>query len=214
MQRSSKRGMCEAMCETAPTFDYRHELGRKAIHFLSALCPLVYAFISRELMLWLAIPVTALVLIIDILRQVHPGLRSIYDRRWGRLMRGDEHRRLSGASHLMIAMVLCVLLFPRPVALAAMLFLSVSDAVASLVGIRVGGRRWLGKSLAGSTAFLGSALVLALLCMRGDPLAAVIGALVATVVEALPLRIGRARIDDNISVPLVSGAVMWALYGA
>lgn len=199
------------MNEASAQVNFRHELARKAVHFSSAACPAVYAFIDRGPMLELVIPVTAVVIAADILRQVHPRLRAFYDRHWGHLMRGDEHQRLSGASHVMIAMVLCVWLFPKPAALAAMLFLSISDGLASLVGMRVGGPGWFGKSFAGSGAFLASALVIALVCLRAHPAAAIVGPVVATVVEALPLRIGRARLDDNLTMPLAAGAAMWAL---
>jgi dolichol kinase len=200
------------MCDTSPTSAYRHEVIRKTIHVASALCPLIYAFIDRELMLWLATPLALAFIAADILRQVHPRLRGFYDRRFGQLMRRDENQRLCGASHVMIAVVLCVWLFPKPVAIAAMLFMSVSDALASLVGQWVGGPRWLNASLSGSAAFLLSALLIAVPLLWGYPLAAVCGALTATVVEALPLRLGNARIDDNISVPLSGGLGMWLLY--
>lgn len=90
--------------------------------------------------------------------------------------------------------------------------MSVSDALASLVGMRVGGPGWCGKSLAGSGAFLVSAVIIALLLVPDRPVAAVVGAVTATIVELLPLRVGRARLDDNLSVPLAGGAVMWALH--
>jgi dolichol kinase len=200
------------MCDTSPTSTYRDEVIRKTIHVASVLCPLIYAFIDRELMLWLATPLALAFIAADILRQVHPSLRGFYDRRFGQLMRRDENQRLCGASHVMIAVVLCVWLFPKQVAIAAMLFMSVSDALASLVGQWVGGPRWFNASLSGSSAFLLSALLIALPLLWGHPLAAVCGALTATVVEALPLRVGQARIDDNISVPLSGGLVMWLLY--
>jgi dolichol kinase len=190
---------------------YRNEVGRKSVHFLSALTPLIYFFIDKRLALSILIPIAVAILVIDVLRQAHPGLRAFYDRHWGHLMRGDETGRLSGASHVMIASVLCIVLFPKPVAVAALLFMSVSDALASLVGMRSKGPRWFRASLAGSSAFFVSALVMALLLLHGRPLAALVGAAVGTIVEALPLRIGKARIDDNITVPLGSGLVMWAL---
>lgn len=191
---------------------YRSEVGRKSVHFLSALTPLIYFFIDRRLALSILIPVAVAILVIDVLRQAHPGLRAFYDRHWGHLMRGDEIGRLSGASHVMIASVLCVVLFPKPVAVTALLFMSVSDAAASLVGMRSKGPRWFRASLAGSSAFLVSAVIIGLLFLHGRPLAALVGAVAGTIIEALPLRIGEARIDDNITVPLGAGLIMWALY--
>jgi dolichol kinase len=200
-----------ALPEQLEKVTYRNEVGRKSVHFLSALTPLIYFFINRQLALSILIPIAAGILVIDILRQAHPGLRLFYDRRWGHLMRGDEAGRLSGASCVMIASVLCVALFPKPVAVTALLFMSVSDALASLVGMRSKGPRWFGASLAGSSAFFVSATLMALLFLHDQPVAALAGAVVGTIVEALPLRIGKARVDDNITVPLSAGLVMWTL---
>ena len=193
--------------------NYRSEIGRKSVHFLSALTPLVYLFIDKRLALSILVPIACAALLIDVLRQAHPGLRAFYNRHWGHLMRGDETGRLCGASHVMIASVLCVVVFPKPIAITALLFMSVSDALASLVGMRFNGPRWFRASLAGSSAFLISAAAIGLLLLREHPLAALVGAAVATVIEALPLSIGKARIDDNLTVPLGAGLVMWALCG-
>lgn len=193
--------------------NYRHEVARKAIHLGSAVCPLIYGLTGREVSLLIGVPVTLLIIGMDVARRRHAGFGAWYDRWLGRLMRADEHRRLCGASYVMIAVVLCILLFPPPVAIAAMLFLSVSDALASLVGLRVGGPRWFGKSLAGSGAHFASAATIALLCLPAAPLAAVLGALAATIMEAAPLRLGGARLDDNLTAPLAGGAMM-VLLGA
>jgi dolichol kinase len=190
---------------------YRSEIGRKLIHFASALTPLIYFFIDRTLTLSLLIPIAAAFIVIDVLRQTHSGLGALYDRILGHMMRGDETGRLCGASHVMIASVLCVTLFPKPIAITAMLIMSISDGVASLVGLRSNGPRWGGKSLAGSAAFLVSAVVMGLLFLPGRPVAALVGALAGTVIEALPLRVANLRVDDNITVPLGAGLVMWAL---
>ncbi len=191
--------------------NFRDELARKSIHLASSLCPIIYLGISRHLMLWLAIPVMLFFLGIDVLRQWHAGFRAVFDRYLGQVMRGDESRQFCGASYVMLSVVLCTWLYPKPVAIAAMFTLSISDTLASLVGQSVRGPGLFGKSLAGSTAFLVSALVIMLACLPGRILAAITAAVVATIVEALPLRIGATRLDDNLTVPLSAGTVLWAM---
>jgi len=191
--------------------NYRDELARKAIHLGSAVCPLIYAWISPALALAGAVPVMLAFIVLDVLRQRHPGLRSWYNRWLGRLMRVHEDRRLCGASYVMIAVVVCIAVYEKPVTIVALLFLSISDALASLVGLKVGGPRWFNKSVAGSATFLLSALVIALVCLPQRPIAGAVGALAATLVEAAPLRLGRVRLDDNLLVPIVGGAVITAL---
>ncbi|MFH1747653.1 MAG: diacylglycerol/polyprenol kinase family protein [Planctomycetota bacterium] len=191
---------------------YRHELRRKAIHLCSALSPLVYLQISRELMLWLIVPLMVAFVLLDILRLTHSGFRKLYDRWLGPIMRRDEGDRLCGASYVMIAAVVCVFLFDKPVAVAALLFMSVSDALASLVGRSVGGPRWFDKTLAGSAAFFCSALLIGWWCLPGHQAAAVAGALVATIVEAVAGQFRFLRVDDNLLIPLAGGVVMTALH--
>ena len=189
---------------------YRDELVRKGIHLSSTICPLFYLLTNKTLTLAIAVPVMLIFVAVDVLRRRHAGFRSLYNYWLGKLMRTDEHSQMCGASYVMIAVVICVFAYAKPVAVAALLFMSVSDALASLVGIRVGGRQLFGKTLAGSLTFLGSALVIALLCMPDQPLVGVLGAVTATCVEAAPLRLAGVRLDDNLFVPVTSGAVMTA----
>lgn len=193
-----------------PNISYADEVARKGIHLTSAICPLLYLIpaMSRDLALLIGVPAMLLMVAIDVSRQTHGGFRKLYDRYLGRVMRAHEQDRLCGATWVMIGVVLCIASYTKPVAVAAMFFLSISDSLASLVGRKVGGPGWFGKTLAGSAAFFVSALVIALLCLHGQPLAALAGALLATIVEAVPLRLGRTKLDDNLLVPVVGGATM------
>src|SRR5688572_11108771 len=112
-----------------------------------------------------------------------------------------------------IAAALCVILFPAPVAAAALIMQQMGDAAAAIVGRRYGTVRWPGlrKTLEGSLALavaaFASAWLLSGLPVEGlsdalpvSRLAA--GAVAAAVAEALPV-----PIDDNLRVPLIAGAV-------
>ncbi len=138
--------------------------------------------------------------------------------RWGRLnrrllnmfsplMKTEEDSRFTGATFMLIAGLIAFLVFDRHVAAAAMLFLSLGDPAAALVGTRLPGPRFFGKSPGGTLAFVVVALaVCAGLVWTGvSPFSwgLVTGAVVAAVVELLP-----APFDDNLTVPLVSGGVM------
>jgi dolichol kinase len=138
----------------------------------------------------------------------------LIDRWLGRIIRQAEAHTLTGATYVTLAALLTIVLFEKPIAITALLFMSVSDALASLVGIRFGRARFFGKSLAGSAAFFVSAGVIGLLVLSATPLIALAGALVGTVVEAVPLKIGGYRLDDNLSIPLIAGAAMTAVSAA
>ena len=141
--------------------------------------------------------------------------------RWGRLnrrllsmfsplMKTEEDSRVTGATFMLIAGLIAFLVFDKHVAAAAMLFLSLGDPAAALVGTRLPGPRFFGKSPGGTLAFVVVALaVCAGLVWTGvSPFSwgLVAGAVVAAVVELLP-----APLDDNLTVPLVSGSAMHLL---
>ncbi|MEP0846132.1 MAG: phosphatidate cytidylyltransferase [Phycisphaerae bacterium] len=190
---------------------YIDEVRRKTIHLSSALIPAIYAFISTELALAILTPLLAAALLLDLLRLRSAQVRSWVDRRMGNLFRREESRRLSGATYVLLAGVLSIWLFPKRVAIVALFIMSVSDTLASLIGRRYGRTPLLGKSLEGSAAHFASGVVVGILSLPAHPLAAVLGALTATLVEALPLSIGRHHVDDNLAVPLTCGAVMTLL---
>lgn len=92
-------------------------------------------------------------------------------------------------------------------ALPALLFVAVGDPAAALVGTRFPGPRFWGKSPSGGVAFVAAALaVWAVLCAFGFgqwSWAIIVGAVGAALVELAPL-----LVDDNLTVPLIAGAVM------
>lgn len=191
---------------------YREEVGRKLIHVGSALFPILYWYTDRRTMLWLMIPLVAFALVVETARFFSPAVRALVHRLVGRILRPAEKQLLTGATYVAISILLCVLVFEKPVACTVLLFMSVSDAAASLVGIRVGGPKFFGKSVSGSAAFLVTALAVGWWMMPGDFPIALAGAVVAMVIEALPLHIGPFKVDDNLAIPLGGGIVMtWLL---
>jgi dolichol kinase len=128
---------------------------------------------------------------------------------WGRMIRPNESARYTGASHIMFAAVLSVILFPKLVAVCALSFIVIGDTASALVGRRWGKHRFRNKSCEGSAAFFLSSLIPAVIIPEIPIWIGTVGALVATVTEAVS-----GDIDDNLSVPLVSGLAMHLLIRA
>jgi dolichol kinase len=116
--------------------------------------------------------------------------------------------------------VVTLTVFQRPVAALALFYVAVGDPAAGIVGTRYGHTRlpWpkglsRTKSLEGTLAFSAAALGVALVLWAGGVYSvlwpAVAGALAAALVELLPI-----PIEDNVSVPLASAAVMGILWVA
>lgn len=195
---------------------YTSEMIRKGIHLASLSIPVLYSFISRHTALVILIPLTAAFFLADILRLYHPASGRIYLKYFGFLLRQHEQnahgRKLTGASYVLLSACLCVLLFPKVIVITAFAILIISDSAAALIGRRFGRHRFFTKSLEGSSAFFVSALLVVAVAPKiaYAPVEYLVGAVtaaVATVVEAAGI-----KVDDNLSIPLVSGAVMWGLY--
>ena len=198
------------------TIQYKNELVRKAIHLFSLSIPVIYFFISKQLALFLLVPITAAFIVIDVARFYIPPVAKWFYKWFGWLLRQREtdiqNKRLNGASNVLVSALLCVLFFPKVIAINAFTILIISDTTAALIGRRFGRHRFLAKSLEGSLAFFVSAVLVILVAPKIDQLPmeygiGFIAAAIGTVMEALPL-----KIDDNILVPLSVGISLWTLY--
>ena len=149
-------------------------------------------------------------LVLDLARFRLRWLNRQFLRMLAPLLKHDEGHRITGATYLVTGGLLAFLLFGADVAVAVLLFLSLGDPVAALVGRRMPGPRLRGKSPGGTAAFVVVAMaVVAVLWGSG----AVdyhwgmwVGALVAGLVELASI-----PPDDNAAIPLVAGATMYFL---
>ena len=123
------------------------------------------------------------------------------------LLKEGEGHRITGATYMVVASLTVFLLFDAPMAVASLLFLSLGDPAAALVGLITPGPRVSGKSPGGTVAFLVVSLaVVGLLTASGAVdyhWGLLAGAAVAALVELAPL-----PVDDNFTIPVVSGAAM------
>jgi dolichol kinase len=195
---------------------YGGEVARKSIHLASLLIPIIYLQIEHRTALSILAGMTTLSILIDILMHRHGVTRRVMMKVVGPILRDHErqedHIHLTGASWVLIAALLTFAVFPREIAVTAFTVLIVSDTCAALIGRRFGRRRFFDKSVAGTVAFVLSAIgvVGVYASIYSLPFSYVIagslGALVAGPVEAASVRL---KLDDNISIPFSMGLIMW-----
>jgi dolichol kinase len=204
----------------APAIPYAAELKRKALHLGALALPVGLLALGRTAALFVLVPLALVAVFCDVARQrwawMHAFIRWVF----APIMRPEEQPPfggrvvINGATWMCVSAAACALAFPEPVAAAALVMLMVGDGAAAVVGRRYGRHRYpfgLGaaKSLEGSAAFFATGLAAALPAVALPPYTALtplqlgLGALAATVVEALPV-----PVDDNVRVPLVAGLVM------
>jgi dolichol kinase len=182
------------------------ELKRKTIHLASLAIPLGYFASRASWSLWWERGLLAAVILslaIEVFRLNHPRTRYIFRHFFGELLRNHEEATLLGSTYLLIACLLTIHLFPKPVAVLALSFLIVGDTVAAIVGKSIGRVRIFGKTLEGSIACFAVCYAMTAF-MPGIPFpVGLVGAAVATVFELLPI-----PLDDNFRIPLSAGFAM------
>ncbi len=193
--------------ENSSHFSLRQEILRKLIHLMGLVLPIGYSQVGRSRGLPLLLLAAVLVVAADVLRLHWPFAGRVYRRLFGALTRSGENSGMTGASYMMVGQALTAAMFPVPVAIVAMTFGAVGDSAAAIAGRLCGKHLWLpGKSIEGSVACLVACFV-AGAAWAELPLACVCaGAVVATMAEALPL-----RVNDNAIIPVSSGATMAGL---
>ncbi len=183
-------------------------LGRKLYHVLGGLGLLsLYYLLGRERALVFYAVLFCVVLAVDLVRLKVPSVNRFVYARFGSFIRRNEEHKLTGTGPYVLGIGLSLFLFPPEIATAAICFLAFGDVAATSIGERYGKTKIGGKSLEGTIAFVvaaaGAGLLLPLAgisLMHGIVLT---GALVAAGVELLPL-----PVNDNLAIPLASGAVM------
>jgi dolichol kinase len=153
-------------------------------------------------------------LTVETLRLRRPKLNELMMRFWGPLMRRCEATRYTGAPYYLAASILAIGIFPKPIALLSILYLACGDPIASLFGVLYGdkGPRFRnGKSWVGTGAGILTCMVVSLIFLRGMSLPdslvlplTLIGGVAGGTAELLPL-----EVDDNLSIPIVSGFALW-----
>ena len=179
------------------------ELLRKSIHLSGLILPVIYLFLDQQTMLIFIGILTGLALIVELMKWLFPTFGDFFFRIFKPLLRRHERKgAITGATYYLISAFLCILFFAKTLAIVCIFFMIFGDLAAALVGKKWGRTKLLGKkSLEGSAACFVVCTLVAL--VKLNPVIAIIGAFVATVVELMPF-----PIDDNLTVPLVSGAVM------
>ena len=197
---------------------FYNEFRRKAIHLFALTIPIGYFLLPKTPSLLILSPFVAGAIMIDIVRLRKLPLHGFLNRLLGSVLRDHEEEDFAGASYILSASFLSILLFQKSLAIAAISFIILGDIAAALIGRRFGKTKipWSPtkvnpfgndrKSLEGSLSCLLMCLVVAMVIPQLPLWIGIIGAVTATLAEGISL-----PINDNFSVPLLSGLCMQLL---
>jgi dolichol kinase len=183
--------------------DFFSELNRKLVHLVSLSIPIGIYFLPKRTCIQFLFLLTMLFLSIEILRMVHRPTSKIFYTLFGPILRRKERFTLTGSTTLLMSSLVSVLLFQKPIAVTALCFLILGDTMAALVGKSFGRLKVFRKTIEGSLACLGTSVIVVLVVPHMKFTVGLIGALVATLIELLPI-----PLDDNFLIPILSGAAM------
>jgi len=169
--------------------------------------PVLALFIPKGMLLVILGTVTAIFVTWEIVRFAFPSVNRWMMSHFGVILKEEEGFRLTGSTYLLLSSLAVFVLFDKYVAIASLLFLSIGDLMATVIGGKYGRRIVFNKSLEGSLACLASCLLIGMAVTKVSPVmvlpVAVVGAASATIVELLPI-----PVDDNLTIPLFSAGIM------
>lgn len=177
-------------------------------HLGALIFPLSYYFsgVSKATFLKIMVPVALLMVIIDITRLRNWGVwHKFFKPIGGSIIRTHELTGdFTGATYILLSFCITIALYDKPIAIAAIAFIILGDALAALIGRRYGKHVFYqNKTIEGSLGCLLGTLIVAILVPDLHLAVALSGAVVAVIFEAFSL-----GLDDNVTVPLLSGLFM------
>ena len=207
-----------------PALEWRDFKKRSDIHWARKIWHIVtvfamflaYHFTSYTVSMTLLIVACAILIPFDFLRLKYPKLNDIALIFMGPLMRNSEVRGTAGTTYLLTGVTFIAVIFPKPVVALSLLFLAFADPLASYAGIRYGKDKLLGnKSVQGFLMAFAVCFLLTFLFLTGYELLlsrrlviSILCGLVGALAELVPI----AKLDDNLTMPIISAIGIWAVF--
>lgn len=183
------------------------EINRKLIHTSSVAIPLLYWFwIPANVMIFSLVVINLAFFVIEYQRLLGNKAGKFLEWFFKPAIRNHEAQRVTGAAFVFLGNLVTIALFPKMIAVPALLLLSISDSFAALIGIPFGKHPLGTKSIEGSLAFFLTAIALLACFPEITWPVKILGAFTGTIVEAF-----LTKIDDNIAIPVSVAIVIWAI---
>ncbi len=200
-----------------PKLSLKGEFYRKMLHIFSAVIPLTYYFIDKQVILMILLPLIFLMLMVEILKYRIDFVYNIYVKFFSIMLRNHETERMrvrmNGATWLLVADVITIIVFPKYIAITGMLLLSLSDSFSGIMGRLYGKKKYSkNRSYIGTLTFFIVGLLIAVFTPKyfyssTEYLIAAAAVFLTTIADSINL-----PADDNLVIPIVSSALLYVLY--
>ena len=177
------------------------EKARKMVHLLALLVPPVSELTSKTFVLVALSTITIVYVLEEVLRLKNHPLPIITPFTL-KMSRAEERTSfIMRPAYFAIGLIIALALYPSAIAYASVCIVAVGDSVAAIVGERFGHRRIVRrKTVEGFAAGLTAAFIFASFLV--PPFIALLGAVGGMIMELLDVP------DDNLTMPIVAGALM------
>ncbi len=184
---------------------FKQEVHRKYIHLTSSLFGFSILFFEKDILIPIFFMGTILIILVDILRYKSNKINLFIESLFNGVMRPFEREQITGATFLLIGVLITTILFDRVSASTGMFFMSFSDTAAAIIGVRFGKTKiWNDKTLEGSFAFLITSLIIVFMIPEIPLGLGIITAIIVTIVELLAV----PKVNDNLLIPIVTATIL------
>ncbi len=193
------------------------EILRKMIHYSSALISIGYYYIDKSIVLLILGALLLIMFAVEIVKYKSKPVYEIYMKYFRHMLREHEYDqrklRINGASWVFLSCIICIILFPKLIAIMGMLMLSLADSTAGLLGRVFGKKQYApNRSFIGTSVFFIVGIIVILITPKynysfNEYFIGFIAVVLTTFAEAFNL-----HIDDNFTIPFAGSLSLYILY--
>jgi len=193
-------------------------IARKLWHIFCGSAAIGTYFISNielEFWGWVALAIAITGFAVDFLRFKNKKFNQLMINFLAPIMRKSEKDSFSGLPFYALGIALSIYFYQRDIALISILYLVFSDPISSFVGVQFGKDKILpNKSLQGTIAGFFSCYFITVIYIANIQTSSlnILGfALLAALIGAISELFSAFNIDDNVTIPVISGAGLTVL---
>ncbi len=177
---------------------------------------ILYRIIPEAMTLYFFGVLAFVAVAIDVLRLRSPLINDLVMAVFKPLMRTNEVKGYAGTTFLLTGVFFVVLIFPKVVVSLTLLFLAFGDPIASFIGIRYGKDKIFGhKSIQGFVAAFVVCLLITMsyfyfreIMSNRLFVVSLISGMIGALAELIPI----SKIDDNLSLPILSSMGLFIVF--